>query len=109
MPFKSNTDGEIEYIKDREAICLTEKQANHVYEKVEGGGIVNVNILKKALEQELDSENDNPYKRVVLNKVYREKNETPKVEDCCIFTDQVKYIQHNNRTKHRLDLKTLDY
>ena len=50
-------------------MCLTEKQANHVYKKVEEGGIINANMLKKALEQDLDRENDNAYKRVVLNKV----------------------------------------
>ena len=43
-------------------MCLTEKQANHVYKKVEEGGIVNVNMLKKELEQDIDREDDNPYK-----------------------------------------------
>ena len=32
-------------------MCLTEKQANHVYEKVEEGGIINIDMLKKELEQ----------------------------------------------------------
>ena len=49
-------------------MCLTERQANHVYKKVEEGGIINVNTLKKELEQDLDREDDNPYKRVVLIK-----------------------------------------
>ena len=58
-------------------MCLTEKQANAVYKKVEEGGIINVNTLKKKLEQDLDREDDNPYKRVVLNKVYREESKSP--------------------------------
>ena len=37
LPIGSKTGGEIKYIKNREAICLTEKQANHVYKKVEEG------------------------------------------------------------------------
>ena len=66
-------------------------------------------MLKKKLEQDLDREDDNPYKRVVLNKVYREEGKIPQVEDWSIFTDQIKYMQHDKRTEHRLDLKTLDY
>ena len=46
LPIGSKTGGEINDIKNREAMCLTEKQANHVYKKVEGG-IINVNMLKK--------------------------------------------------------------
>ena len=49
LPIGSKTGREINYIKNREAMCLTEKQANHVYKKVEDG-IVNVNTLKKELE-----------------------------------------------------------
>ena len=90
-------------------MCLTEQQGNHVYKKVEEGGIINLNMLQKELRQELDKEDDNPYKKVVLNKVYREANKSPKIEDWSIFTDQIKYIQHNERTKHRFDLKTVDY
>ena len=80
MPIGSKTGGEINYIKNREAMCLTEKQTNHVYKKVEEGGIINVNMLKKELEQDLDREDDNPYKRVVLNKVYRQESKIPQVE-----------------------------
>ena len=90
-------------------MCLTEKQANHVYKKVEEGGIIYVNKLKKQLDQDLDREDDNHYKRVELNKVYREECNTPQVEDWSIFTDKIKYIHHDERTEHRLELKTLDY
>ena len=90
-------------------MCLTEKQANHVYQKVEEGRIINVNMLKKELEQVLDREDDNLYKRAVLNKVYREENKTPQTEDWSIFTDQIRYTEHDERTKHSLDLTTSDY
>ena len=90
-------------------MCLSEKQANYVYMKVEEGGIVNVNMLKQELEQDLDREDDNPYKRVVLNQVYRDEGKTPQVENWSIFTDQIKGIHHDERTNHRLDLYSLDY
>ena len=44
-----------------------------------------------------------------MNKVYREEFKTIQVEDWSIFTDQIKYIHHDERTEHRPELKTLDY
>ena len=38
-----------------------------------------------------------------------EEGKTPEVEDWSIFTDEIKYIPHDERTEYRLDLKTLDY
>ena len=68
-----------------------------------------MNTLKQELEQDLDREDDNPIKKVVLNKVYRDEDKTPQVENWSIFTDQIKYIHHDERTQHRLDFHTLDY
>ena len=62
-------------------MCLSEKQANYVYKNVEEGEVINVNMLKQELEQDLDREDNNPYKKVVLNKVYRNEDKTPQVEN----------------------------
>ena len=88
---------------------MSEKQADFVYKKVEEGKVINVIMLKQELEQDLDRKDDNPYKRVVLNKVYRDEDKTPQVENGSIFTDQIKYIHHDERATHRLDLHPLDY
>ena len=90
-------------------MCLSEKQANYVYKKVEEGKVINVNTLKKELEQDLDREDDNPYKKVVLNQAYRDEDKTPQVENWSIFTDKIKCIHQDERTPHRLDLHPLDY
>ena len=76
---------------------LTENMLTHVHKKVEGG-IINMDTLQKELKQEIDIEDDNPYKRMVLNKRYREENKTPQIEDWSIFTHQIKYSQHDERT-----------
>ena len=68
-----------------------------------------MNTLKQELEQDLDREGNNPYKRVVLNKLYSDEDKTPQVENWSIFTDQIKYVHHDERTPHRLDLHALDY
>ena len=90
-------------------MCLSKKQADYVYKKVEEGKVINVNMLKQELEQDLDREDDNPYKKAVLNKVYRDEDKTPQVENWPIFTDQIKYVHHDERVPHRLDLLPLDY
>ena len=38
--------GPVEYIKDRENICLTKDQARHIYKKVELESLVNVDTIK---------------------------------------------------------------
>ena len=80
LPIESKTGGEIKYIKDREAICLTKKQANHVYKKVEEGKPITMNTARQGLDQGTDREDDNPYKRVILNKVYKQENQNPKLK-----------------------------
>ena len=66
-------------------------------------------MLKQELKQDLDKENDNLYKKVVLNKMYRDEDKTPQVENWSIVTDQIKYMYHDERAPHRLDLLPLDY
>ena len=59
-----------------------------------------------ATEQNQD---DNPYKKVVLNKVYREKDKSPEMRNWSIFSDNVRYIQHKQKTPPNLNIDTLDY
>ena len=41
---------------------------------------INTNTIKNKIEQDIDREDDNPYKRVILNKMYREEDKTPQME-----------------------------
>ena len=50
MPLKTKINGKARYIKDREAICFTEDQAKHIYEKVKREDIVNVETIKQEIE-----------------------------------------------------------
>ena len=109
LPINSKTGGKISYIKNKEAMCLSEKQANYVHKKVEGGKVINTNTMKHEIEQEIDREDDNPYKRVILNKVYKEEDKTPQMENWSIFSDSIRYVQHDEKTPHKLDFNTLDY
>ena len=60
---------------------MIEKQANYIYKKVEEGKVINVNTMKNELEQDLNREDVDPYKRVILNKVYKDKDKMPQIEN----------------------------
>ena len=81
-------------------MCLSEKQANYIYKKEEEGEVINVNAMKHEIEHNLDKEDDNPYKKVVLNKVYRDEDKTPQMENWSIFTVKIKYVHHDEKTSH---------
>ena len=102
LPIESKTGGKIIYVKNKEAMCLSEKQANYIYKKVEEGKIINITTMKNDIEQDLDREDDNPYKRVSLNKVYKEEDKTLQIKNWSIFSANVRYVQHDEKTPHKL-------
>ena len=106
LPPKSKTGGKIMYVQGKEDICLTERQADHVYNIVEKGSMINTKTMVSKMTQDQD---DNPYKRVVLNNVYKEPDKSPEMQSWSIFSDNVKYIQHDKMTSQNLDIDTADY
>ena len=52
---------------------------------------------------------DNPYKRVVLNNVFKEPEKSPEMKSWSIFIDNVRYVQHDQMTSQNLNIDTLDY
>ena len=54
-------------------------------------------------------QDDNPYKEVVLNKVFKEENKSPEMRNWSIFSDNVRYVQHDQATPQNLNIDTLDY
>ena len=87
-------------------MCLTEKQMDYVYKTVKEGNIINTKTMTYETVQNQD---DNPYKKVVLNEVFREEDKSPEMRNWSIFSDNVRSIQHNKKTSHKLNIDTLDY
>ena len=85
---------------------LTEKQTDYVYKTVEEGNIINT---KTMIYETVQNHDDNPYKKVVLNKVFREEDKSPEMKNWSIFSDNVRYIQHEQKTPHKINIDTLDY
>ena len=68
LPLKSKTGGKVTYVHNKESWCLTERQANHVYKAMEKGNMISTKTMTSEMTQNQD---DNPYKRVVLNNIYK--------------------------------------
>ena len=60
---KIKTGGKINYIQNKEAMCLTERQADHIYKAVEKGDMINTKTMTCETAQIQD---DNPYKKSSL-------------------------------------------
>ena len=105
MPSTEKIGGKVNYIQNKDTMCLTEKQTDYVYKTVEEGNIINT---KTMMYETVQNQGDNPYKKVVLNKVFREEDKSPEMRNCSIFSD-VRYVQHEQMTPHELNIDTLDY
>ena len=92
-------------------MCLTERQTDHVYKAIEEGNMINTKTItcKSMTCETTQIQDDNPYKKVVLNNVFKEKDESPEMRNWSIFSDNVRYIQHDQATSQNLNVDTLDY
>ena len=106
MPPKEKTGGKVNYIQNIEAMCLTERQADYVYKAIKEGGMINTKTMTC---ETTPNQNDYPYKKVVLNKVFKEEDKSPEMRNWSIFSDNVRYVQHDQVTPQNLLIETLDY
>ena len=106
LPLKSKTGGKVTYMQNKDDICLTERQADHVYKAMEKASIINTKTMTSEMTQNQD---DNPYKRVVLNNIYKIPEKCPEMKNWSIFSDNVRYVQHDKMTTQNLDFDTLNY
>ena len=106
LPLKSKTSGKMTYVQDKESLCLTERQADHVYKAMEKGNMINIKAMTNKMTQD---QGNNPYKRVVLNNVYKVPEKCPEIKKWSIFSDNVRYVQHDQRTTQNLNFDTLEY
>ena len=52
MPLNAKIGGPARYIADREATCLTNVHARHIYKTAESEYIVNIDTIKQEIEGE---------------------------------------------------------
>ena len=103
LPLKSKTGGKVTYVQNKESLCLTERQADHVYKAVEEGTIINTKTMTSEMTQRQD---DNPYKTVVLNNIYKIPEKCPEMKNWSIFSDNVRYVQYDQMTPQNWSIDT---
>ena len=106
LPSKEKTGDKVNYIQNKEAMCLTEEQTKYVYKAIEEGYMINTKPITCDTAQIQD---DNPYKEVILNKVFKEEDKSPEMRNWSMFSNNVRYIQHDQAISQNLHLDTLDY
>ena len=99
------------YILNKEAMCLTERQTDHVYKAIEQGNMINTKAVTcESMTCETNQcQDDNSYKKVVLNNVFKELDKSPEMKSWSIFSNNVGYVQHDQMTSQNLNIDTLDY
>ena len=81
LPLTVKKGGKVTYIQNKEAMCLTERQTDHVYKAVEGNMINTKTITCELMTCEANQcQDNNPYKRVVLNNVFKEPDKSPEMK-----------------------------
>ena len=87
-------------------MSFTARQTDYVCKIIEEGNMINTKTVTCESSQAQDN---NPYKKVVLYNVFKEKDESPEMRNWSIFSDNVRYIQHDQATSQNLNFNTLDY
>ena len=97
LPLDNKKGGPVRYVRNREAICLTEEQMRHIYKKVESASKININTIRQEIDNDRltrnkinEEEEINPYQKIVLNKVYKDNTETARMENWSILSENVK-------------------
>ena len=104
----------VQFIKDREDICLTSDQPRSIYKKVEMDSLVNVEAIKQEKEEDrLDNNNDNEadnlYQNIIINDFDRINVNVniSKIEQSSVLSNVINYVQYNRnlRDYYKLDVK----
>ena len=82
-------------------MCLTERQADHVYEVIEKGNMIDTKTMTCETVQIQD---DNANQKGVLNKDLKEEDKSPEMRNWSIFSDNVRFVQHDQATPRNLTL-----
>ena len=84
------------YVQNKDDICLTERQADHVYKAMDKGNMINTKNMTSEITQN-------------QNNIYKLPESCPEMKNWSIFSDNIRYVQHDRMTTQNLDFDTLDY
>ena len=74
-------------LETKRPCVLTEKQTDYVYKAVKEGNTIN---NKTMTYKTMQNQDDNPYKKVVLNRVFGEEDRSPEMTNWSIFSNNIR-------------------
>ena len=92
-------------------MCLTGRQTDHAYKAIEEGSMINTKTVtcESVTCETAQFQDDNLYKKVVQNKVFKEPDKSPEMRNWSIISDNVRYTQHDQASPQNLNINTLNY
>ena len=114
MPFCQKLGGNNKRERDvrnnsRDRNCLTPKQTEYIYKKVELGSLINKDTIKeeKDSDAELDKIDDNSgdenlYKALIVNNVSKIENTISQMEPWSILSDVINCVQYSKNCKNSM-------
>ena len=97
-----NTNRKITKDENIDKGYLTTKQSNYIYRKVESGNLINKNIMRQEIYQniELDkmdntSSDENPYRELIVNNAGKIKTTLSQMEQWSILSNVMNYVKYD--------------
>ena len=86
---------------------LTAKQANYAYRKVESGNLINKNMMRQEINQDIEldqmddtSGDENPYRELIVNNTDEIETTISQMEQWSILSNVKNYVQYDKHPKN---------
>ena len=96
---------------------LTAKQENYVYRKVELGNLINKNMMRQEVDQDIEldkmdntSGDENPYRELIVNNAGKIENTLSQMEQWSKLSNIINYVQYDKHLKnvHNMSVRPLN-
>ena len=91
----------------RDRNCLTPKQTEYIYKKVELGSLNNKDTIKGEIDSDVEldkiddnSSDENPYKELIVNNTSKIENTISQMEQWSILSNVINYVQYSKNPKN---------
>ena len=97
--------------------CLTSKQTEYIYKKVELGSLINKNTMKEEIDPDIEldriddkSGDENPYRELIVNNAGKVESMLSQMEQWSILSNVINYVQYSKNPKnfHAMSIKPIN-
>ena len=97
--------------------CLTSKQTEYIYRKVELGSLINKNTMKEEIDTDIEldkmdnnSRDENPYRELTVNNAGKVESALSQMEQWSILSNVINYVQYSKNPKnfHAMSIKPMN-